>query len=355
YFCSMQKNPNEQVASAWLLSFLLEKRFRLYRHLLVLLAVATALYNNTMVISEPLATYVKSGLFLWLVAMFYSNMYWLVPKFLFPARYLQFALGVVMYIVIAYGIVTCIKSILHPQLLRYNGHITDGPRILPFVVLIVSLVTASTCIKLFQRWVLDTQRINELERMTMQAELEQLKNQINPHFLFNMLNNATVLAQKDPAKASQVLMKLSDFLRYQLYDSARASVLLTADMHFLNDLLNLEKIRRDHFRFSISREGALNGVMVAPLLFVTFVENAVKHSLDMDGTSWVELYFSIRTGVLQFKCVNSKPAHAGAQKEEGGLGLSNVKRRLALLYPERHTLRVAAEPHQYTVDLTIRL
>lgn len=348
----MQKNPNGQLASAWLLSFLLEARYRVFRHVLVLCFVAIALYNNNMVGNEPLATYVKSCLFVWLVAMFYTNMYWLTPKFLLAGRYLHFTAGLLVYLVIAYQIVTFVKRVLHPYL--NEGHLSDGPRIFPFVVLIMSLVGASTAIKLFQRWVLDTQRINELERTTLQSEMEQLKNQINPHFLFNMLNNANVLTQKDPEKASQVLMKLSDFLRYLLYDSTRAQVLLTSDIHFLNDLLNLEHVRRDQFRFSISQEGPLSGVLVPPLLFVTFVENAVKHNLDADSPSYVELYFSVQDDVLQFKCVNSKPVQAGPKKE-GGLGLANVKRRLALLYPDRHRLQIHETANQYMIQLSIRL
>ena len=122
---------------------------------------------------------------------------------------------------------------------------------------------------------LDTQLINELERSKTLTELEQLKNQINPHFLFNMLNNANVLTKKDPEKASQVLMKLSDLLRYQLYDSSRDKVLLTSDIHFLEDFLNLEKVRRDNFDYMISKEGNLSGVFIPPLLFISFVENAV--------------------------------------------------------------------------------
>lgn len=348
----MRKNPNGQLASAWMLSFLLEQRFRVYRHVLVLCFVAVALYNNNMVGSEPMATYVKSCLFVWLVAMFYSNMYWLTPKFLLAGRYVHFTAGLVAYLLIAYQIVTLVKQVLHPYL--SDGHLGEGPRIFPFIVLILSLVGASTAIKLFQRWVLDTQRINALERLTLQSEMEQLKNQINPHFLFNMLNNANVLTQKDPEKASQVLMKLSDFLRYLLYDSTRAQVLLTADIHFLNDLLNLERIRRDQFRFTISQEGALSGVLVPPLLFVTFVENAVKHNLDTDSPSYVELYFSVHNDVLQFKCVNSKPVQAGTKKE-GGLGLANVKRRLALLYPDRHQLQIQETADQYLVHLSIQL
>jgi LytS/YehU family sensor histidine kinase len=182
-----------------------------------------------------------------------------------------------------------------------------------------------------------------------------LKKQINPHFLFNTLNNANVLTQKDPEKASQVLMKLSDLLRYQLYDSARNKVFLTSDIHFLEDFLNLEKIRRDNFDFSITLNGELQGVEVAPLLFITFVENAVKHNIDAENSSYVYLFFSVIDDELNFHCINSKPHIRVAKSKNGGLGLTNVMRRLELLYPGRHELKVTDTLETFNVHLTIKI
>src|SRR6202000_1449787 len=137
----------------------------------------------------------------------------------------------------------------------FPNEMRENADFLPLLSFPVLLLLPSTAFRLFQRSILDNQRIAELERISMQSELQQLKNQINPHFLFNMLNNVNVLTQQDPEKASQVLMKLSDLLRYQLYDSSREKVLLTADIRFLTDFLNLEKIRRDNFDFIVSKEG----------------------------------------------------------------------------------------------------
>ncbi|WP_255373441.1 sensor histidine kinase [Chitinophaga sp. CF118] len=217
------------------------------------------------------------------------------------------------------------------------------------------IVAASTAIKLFQRWIRDTERINELEKATMQSELEQLKTQINPHFLFNMLNNANVLTQKDPEKASQVLMKLSDLLRYQLYDSTRPKVLLTADIHFLEDFLNLEKIRRDNFESIVNKQGDISGVQVAPLLFIIFVENAVKYSMDTEKKTFVHLHFEVINDVLTFKCINSKSSSMMIKSDTSGLGLTNVKRRLELLYPGKYILDIKDKTDAFTVTLKIIL
>ncbi|MDR3678562.1 MAG: histidine kinase [Flavipsychrobacter sp.] len=218
----------------------------------------------------------------------------------------------------------------------------------------VVLIAASTAIKLFQRWVTDTQRINDLEKLTIHTELEQLKNQINPHFLFNMLNNAHVLTQTDPPKASQLLLKLSDMLRYQLYDSTRTKVLLTSDIQFLTDFLNLEKTRRDNFEFIVYTNGQLSGMQVTPLLYITFVENAVKHNGDSDNQSFVHLFFDANDERLYFKCINSKPHTEMPKYGLGGLGLANVKRRLQLLYPDKHVLEIKDEKDTFTVNLLIR-
>jgi histidine kinase len=341
-------NDTKAGVSPGVLPFLIDQKFRIYRHLLALIAIVAMIYSNKFGDPEPKSFYVKPTFVILFVSIFYTNMYWLVPKYLFRNKYLQYSLGILAYI----GIVCLIGKFLANQ---ESVDLPRDPGIYFLIYTIIIQVAASSAIKLFQRWVIDTRRISELEKATMQSELEQLKNQINPHFLLNMLNNANVLTHKDPEKASQVLMKLSDFLRYQLYDSARANVLLAGEIHFVTDLLNLEKIRRDNFQITVSQDGRISGVQVAPLLFVIFVENAVKHSLDAEGSSYIDLHFDVQNDVLHFKCVNSKPNMTKVKKDVGGLGLTNVARRLELLYPGRHTLTIDNERETYAVTLTINL
>jgi LytS/YehU family sensor histidine kinase len=268
----------------------------------------------------------------------------LVPKFLFKNKNIEYSLSVIGILVV----VAVCGYFFNPF---DKGH---GLNIPLFSFLTILLLAASSSIKLFQKGMMDKQLIYELEQSKTYAELEQLKNQINPHFLFNMLNNANVLTKKDPEKASQVLMKLSDLLRYQLYDSSRDKVLLTSDIHFLEDFLNLEKVRRDSFDFLISKEGDLSGVQVPPFLFISFVENAVKHNNDATKLSYVDIYFDVRNDELFFKCINSKPTLKSISNR-AGLGLINVKRRLELLFPATHSLNIEDDSERYCVTLTIRL
>lgn len=324
----------------WVFQFLVSSKYRIYRHLLLISVITCVLYNSTPEIAEP------TLILIFFLVLFYINMYLLVPKFLFKNKNIQYCLSVLGIIAIS-----AIGGYLFNSTSDEEGL---GLNIPLFSFLIVVLIAASSSVKLFQKWMADKQLIDELEKSKTYAELEQLKNQINPHFLFNMLNNANVLTKKDPEKASQVLMKLSDLLRYQLYDSARDKVLLTSDIHFLEDFLNLEKVRRDSFDFLISKEGNLSGVQIPPLLFISFVENAVKHNNDATKSSYVNLFFDVRNDELFFKCINSKPVLKSVNNT-GGLGLTNIRRRLVLLFPASHNLTIEDNQETYCVNLVIKL
>ncbi|MCO6175921.1 histidine kinase [Flavobacterium sp. NRK F10] len=335
-----------------LIQFLTNKKYRLKRHAVMITLFILAIFNTTPEYTEPTETISRIIAIVLFLVLIYINMYFLVPKLLFENHYKRYGLCVIGLIIIS-NITNYIGQYIYTIDVRLEPE-KEHINFLPFSLVIFIIISASAAIKLFQQWMLDTQIINELERSKALVELDQLKNQINPHFLFNMLNNANVLTKKDPEKASQVLMRLSDLLRYQLYDSSRDNVLLTSDIRFLEDFLNLEKVRRDNFSFLISKEGDLNGVQVPPLLFISFVENAVKHNNDSSNSSFINLYFNIENNILIFKCENSVPSVKAIQKT-GGIGLANIKRRLELLFPITHHLDIDENNGLFCVTLTIKL
>lgn len=335
-----------------LLQFITNRKFKVYRHIVLALFLAATFLNSKDALVEPVNTLLKVGAFFTMLLLFYFNMYWLIPKLIFKERYLAYFLWIMLLLGIMLVSLIIGRYYLNPYFKNPHPDNFVAPSVFPFAFIFFIFVAASSAIKLFQRSIVVNQRVSELETVTIQSELEQLKNQINPHFLFNTLNNANVLTQKDPQKASQVLMKLSELLRYQLYDSARQKVLLTADIRFIEDFLNLEKIRRDNFEFMISTLGELDGVQVSPLLFITFVENAVKHNMDAENSSYVHLFFKMEHNELNFNCVNSKPL-VKMLKREGGLGLTNVRRRLTLLYPEKHFLYINDGDDVFSIDLKL--
>ena len=336
------------------LRFLVAPQWRLGRHIIFLSVVIWFVSKAEPHYLAPWNTYIKLfGCFV-LLFPFYTNLYWLIPRYLFRNKYGYYAAAVLMLAGLT-GLLSLAKhQWLDPYQIdpRERHEMTDPLSLLLFAVF---LLLPSTAFRLFQRTILDNQRIAELEKISMQSELQQLKNQINPHFLFNMLNNVNVLTQQDPEKASQVLHKLSDLLRYQLYDSSREHVLLTADIRFLTDFLNLEKIRRDNFDFIVSKEGEISNIQIPPHLFITFIENAVKHNVDPEMGSYVYAWFDVYGDELHFKCVNSKPQQTIGKNGAGGLGLANVRRTLELLYPDRHRLEIRDEATIYSVNLTIQL
>lgn len=354
HFITMSETLHDQlIAKNWLLQFFISSKYRLYRHLIMIVFIALTLYKSDPEYTEPTETYSRIIALVMFLVLVYTNMYLLVPKILFKRNYVAYAVSVLILIIISIFIRRSGEFIFVPNVKLDPAK--DDVGIFPFSFIIFILISASAAIKLFQQWMLDTQTISELEQANSNAELEQLKNQINPHFLFNMLNNANVLTKKDPEKASEVLMKLSDLLRYQLYDSAREKVFLTSDIHFLEDFLLLEKVRRDNFDFVVSKEGNLSGIQIPPLLFISFVENAIKHNNDSAKSSFVHLFFDVRNNELFFRCINSKPLLKAVSSNASGLGLVNIKRRLELLFPLLHELKIEDNKEAFCVTLTIKL
>lgn len=342
--------------------FLLAPQYRVARHLflqfVVFLITVNMLWNEPI---RPLAF--PQRLLGWAIyfisidAVFYINLYWLFPRFLLKNRLLTYAFGVLLVslvIIVAVAVfqiltVKVTTTAVHSELIPILINAISGVLAMGFTV------AGMSAILLLRHWILYNQRVDELQSATLHSELRFLKNQINPHFLFNMLNNANVLIRKNPAEASQVLFKLEDLLRYQMNDNFREHVPLRSDIRFLNDYLNLERIRRDHFDYSITEEGEIDAIQLPALLFIPFVENAVKHNFDSEHPSYVHLFFKIDNNRLEFHCENSKPAVAIAKSRVGGIGLTNIRRRLELLYPGRYLLEVAETENQYTVTLKLNL
>jgi two-component system, LytTR family, sensor kinase len=349
-----------------IIRFLIEPKFRIYRHLLVLLYIACMF---VIIPKDPeqasgstiLRKLVWNSYFL---VMFYINMYVLIPVFLYKAKYVCYLLVMILMVVGSYLVVAKVTNSALDGYRFVKGMsfpFDNIKELLLSVHKIFLMVFASTSIKLFQRWAKDDNRINELEKSSLQSELRELKNQINPHFLFNMLNNVNVLVKKDPEKASQVILKLSDFLRHQLYGNNQQEVLLSAEVVFLGDFMALEKIRRDEFSFDIitnNKSGnpdRLATLMLPPNLFIPFVENAVKHSFDPDHASLANVVFIIYHDRLIFECSNTKAGQPIAYSASGGLGLINIKRRLELLYATAFALDIKDTETTYSITLTLPL
>ena len=198
----------------------------------------------------------------------------------------------------------------------------------------------------------------ELENTQLSSELRFLKAQVNPHFLFNTLNNLYYLVVNQSGHAPDVVAKLSGMMRYMLHESNHPTVPLAREVEYLESYLDLERLRLDDavpIAFDVT--GSVEGVRIVPLVLITFVENAFKHGIGGGGAeSWVTIRLSVRAGHVQFRVSNARvAANQKTVREASGIGLANVRRRLELAYPERHTLTVTEGEREYTVDLQIDL
>ncbi len=194
-----------------------------------------------------------------------------------------------------------------------------------------------------------------LERAKLETEIKFLKSQINPHFLFNSLNNIYALTIIQSDSASEQLLKLSDILRYMLYDSNEERVPLQRELVYLKNYLSLAQLKDSRgmdVRFDV--EGENSSMMIAPLLFIPIVENAFKHSQIEDlKNGYIHIILKVLSDQLIFEIKNSKAQREYKKDELGGIGLSNVKQRLSLLYPGKHHLEIKESMKDFKVYLRI--
>jgi sensor histidine kinase YesM len=201
----------------------------------------------------------------------------------------------------------------------------------------------------------EQQLMLEFTKKITEMELQLLKSQLNPHFYFNTLHNLYGLAMIAPKKAPDAILKLSDIMEYVIYDCRHDKVPVEKELKFINSYNELEKLRYDDSA-SINLEvtGNGEGKLISPLLLIQFIENAFKHGLEQyKNDSYLKIHIDIKNGHLEYESVNSiSDTNASTS---GGVGLSNVKKRLEIIYPGKHHLEIHSDNHEYTVRLTLQL
>ncbi|WP_052731116.1 sensor histidine kinase [Spirosoma radiotolerans] len=203
------------------------------------------------------------------------------------------------------------------------------------------------------------QRQTEREKEQLSSELAGLKSQVNPHFLFNTLNNLYTLAYLNEPSTAPMILKLSELMRYMLYECRDDKTPLENEVRFLNNLVAMQQLKSDTFaqNLRLTVEGVAPHHRIAPLLLLVFLENSFKHS-DLNQNPSGYIHIAVQAGAddqLQFHCVNTKRSLTGQSTEPGGIGLVNVRKRLALIYPDRHTLLLDDQPDRFAVHLMLPL
>lgn len=211
-------------------------------------------------------------------------------------------------------------------------------------------------VKLYFRSQEDADILSQIEKHALERQLQYLKYQVNPHFLMNTLNNIHALVDIDPERAKASIVELSKLMRYVLYEGNNRLTPLSREVQFLNNYVRLMSMRySDNVRISLDVPEILPDSLLPPLLLVIFVENAFKHGISYRTKSFVEISLQPHGDRLLFSCRNSRQQKPQDENMKGGVGLSNVRRRLDLLFPGNYTLDIKEQEDTYTVHLDIPL
>jgi len=240
---------------------------------------------------------------------------------------------------------------------KANGDDAKPPMDVPTIVSLfffVAMCMSNLGIKQYFKSMSDRERLHELKHEQTQQELAYLRYQVNPHFFMNTLNNIHALIDMDPSKAKRSVIDLSHLMRYVLYQGTKDRVTLKQGLDFLNDYTQLMRMR-----FSDSVDIQLNtpakyddSIVLAPLMVIPFLENAFKHGVSYSAPSFIHLDITIEGENIKTVCANSNH-HRENSKEQGGVGLVNVKKRLDLVYEDRYTLDIDNQPDVFTVTLVV--
>ena len=295
---------------------------------------------------------------LFFAVIVYFNLFYLIPNYLTKKRFLTYCGLLILSAIILTPLKVIIFYFKFSNLPQAQADLIRDQN---WYFLITFLIAgSSTIFKIVTDWARDLREKQELQTQTMQSELRFLKSQINPHFLFNTLNNLYALTLKKSDKAPEIVIKLSEMMRYMLYECNEKRVLLSKEVNYLKNYLDLERLRQGkNVEINFNVKGDVSDQKIAPLMFIPFLENSFKHGLNNHiKQGFVNIDLDIKDNVVNLFIENSKPETLPLQdhkRKSGGIGLVNVKRRLNLLYPEQYKLEIGDNPKTYSVTLKIEL
>jgi LytS/YehU family sensor histidine kinase len=290
-----------------------------------------------------------------LALMVYLTNYLLIPRLLYKKRYLLFIL---LFIVIVFSF-SIGKMYVEAAVLNTSFDIWDRfkVRVYDNVIPHFLLVSTGAAIKLLSDYARAQRRLGEMAKEKAETELNFLKSQINPHFLFNSLNTIYFLIDKQNTGARTTLLQMADLLRYQLYECNSHTIEIEKEVNYLQDYVRLQELRKDNqYEVGIEVGEQVKGFRITPLLLIPFVENAFKHiSHYSHEKNFIRVNLQRQNGTLTFIVENSKDDQQRSTEPRGGIGLTNVKRRLELLYPGKHSLEIQNNEHTFKVELNLHL
>lgn len=287
---------------------------------------------------------------------FYLFYFFIFPKFLKKNRILPS---------IIYGVLICLGAgmVGFALLTAYTSEskCTIDPTstaigvtvFISFVSMISGII--ALVIQGFITWLDEIKLKEALKQKTIETELALVKSQLDPHFLFNTINNIDVLILKDAEIASNYLNKLSDILRFMLYETKSDSIPLAKELEYIEKYVELQKIRTNNTHYvHYMVSGKADNKTIAPMVFIPFIENAFKHTNNKKVENAITISILIKSETIEFVCENKFSLNNNIKEEESGLGNELISKRLELIYPEKHTLKVTTQNNLYSVHLTIK-
>jgi two-component system LytT family sensor kinase len=294
-----------------------------------------------------------------LAFMVYVVNYLMIPRLLYKKKYVLFTSLFFVFV--------CISSLFKIVLLQHLLYPGEGfdlfnekfkERVYDNVIPHFLLVSTGAAFKLLADYAKAQRRLGEMAREKAEAELAFLKSQINPHFLFNSLNSVYFLIDKNNMDARNALHKFSEMLRYQLYEIRGQKIPIEKEIGFINDYIHLQRLRQEeNCTIKLHIDETAGKLMIEPLLLAPFVENSFKHLSHYGNGRMNEIIIDLtrQNDVIVFNVSNTTEAARSEETQVGGIGLSNVKRRLELLYPHRHQLDILQRDGWFDIKLVLEL
>jgi len=298
------------------------------------------------------------------ISFYYLNSLLLIPKLLAQKKAISYTL-IILGLLIFFGMLPRMYHTFFGEIQRFNTALRPNrsgnflpPLLSPNSLAIFLLVFIfSTGIKVINQWFTTERRNKEIQNEKLQAELSFLKAQINPHFLFNTLNNIYSLAASHSEYTAEAVMKLANIMRYVLTEAKNDTVTLEKEIQLTKNYIELQKMRiteKTPVEFSIL--GEPNGMQIAPLLFLPFIENAFKYGVSARDLSPISIRLQVNTQSVQLDVKNNKCVSSSVRPSDNtGIGIHNTRRRLELIYPDHYSLETDTAGNQYSVRLKINL
>ena len=277
---------------------------------------------------------------LMLMIIFYANYLYLAPRFFVAGKH-RYDLLINLVMITTFGIAlhywTDYANDLYGVHVRFDDAISDVTNILRDCLNLAIFAGGSTALALARKWFTADQKLQESEAARAKAELYNLRSQINPHFLLNTLNNIYALTAIDQERAQDAIQQLSKMLRHMLYDNQESSVALSDELQFLENYISLMKIRLSaNVDVTFTHNVEVPGVRIAPLIFISLIENAFKHGVSPTEQSFVHIEINATDHDINCRIENSNHPKSNQDRSGHGIGLNQVQRRLDLAYPNHY-------------------